>query len=90
MRLLVSDLISEDEELEVIGTATNGLEAAQKASLLTPDVVLLDLNMAGYDGLYGVKAIMKERPTPILILSSVGNTNLDPIFEALKFDSLGT
>lgn len=84
MRLLVSDLLSEDKEIEVIGAAINGLEAVEKTEALKPDVVLLDLHMAEYDGLYAVKAIMKKCPTPILILSSVGNTDLEPVFEALK------
>ncbi|MCP4456537.1 MAG: chemotaxis-specific protein-glutamate methyltransferase CheB, partial [Cytophagales bacterium] len=84
IRLLVTDLISEDKDLEVVGTAANGLEASLKVKELNPDVVLLDLNMAEYDGLFGVKAIMRENPTPILILSSVGNTNLNPIFDTLK------
>ena len=84
MRLLISDLLSEDAAIEVIGTATNGLEAEEKVLSLSPDLVILDLNMDEYDGLYAVKAIMREKPTPILILSSVGNTDLQPVFEALK------
>lgn len=84
MRLLITDLLSEDAQIEVIGTATNGFEAIEQVKELHPDIVLLDLNMAEYDGLYAVKGIMDERPTPILILSSVGNTDLQPIFEALK------
>lgn len=84
MRLLVSDLLSEGTEMEVIGTAINGLEAVQKTISLSPDVVLLDLHMAEYDGLYAVKEIMEKCPTPILILSSVGNTDLEPVFDALK------
>ncbi len=88
MRLLLSDLISEDDDLEVAGSATNGMEAAAKVAELSPDVVLLDLNMGDYDGLFAVKKIMAEKPTPILILSSVGNTDLNPIFEALKFGAV--
>ena len=84
MRLLITDLLSDDSQIEVIGTAVNGLEAVNKVSSLKPDIVLLDLNMAEYDGLYAVREIMKHRPTPILILSSVGNTDLQPVFEALK------
>lgn len=84
MRLLISDLLSEDSQLEVVGSAVNGMEATEQVMTLKPDVVVLDLNMAEYDGLYAVKSIMKERPTPILILSSVGNTDLQPVFEALK------
>ena len=84
MRLLISDLLSEDAQLEVVGTAVNGLEAVKQVMSLKPDIVLLDLNMAEYDGLYAVREIMQNRPTPILILSSVGNTDLQPVFEALK------
>ena len=84
MRLLISDLLSEDASINVVGTAVNGLEATDKVLSLSPDVVILDLNMDEYDGLYAVKAIMKKKPTPILILSSVGNTDLQPVFEALK------
>ncbi|MEO9484751.1 MAG: chemotaxis-specific protein-glutamate methyltransferase CheB [Ekhidna sp.] len=84
MRLLITDLLSEDSQIEVAGTATNGLEAVQQVKALKPDIVLLDLNMAEYDGLYAVREIMNDRPTPILILSSVGNTDLQPVFEALK------
>lgn len=84
MRLLISDLLSEDDQIEVVGTAVNGLEAVKQVLSLKPDIVLLDLNMAEYDGLYAVREIMKQRPTPILILSSVGNTDLQPVFEALK------
>jgi two-component system chemotaxis response regulator CheB len=88
MRLLLSDLISSDPDLEIAATATNGLDAAEKVMEFTPDVVVLDMNMADYDGLYAVKKIMAEKPTPILILSSVGNTNLNPIFEALKLGAV--
>lgn len=84
MRLLISDLVSEGKEMDVVGTAVNGLEAVQKTEALSPDVVLLDLHMPEYDGLYAVKEIMAKCPTPILILSSVGNRDLEPVFEALK------
>lgn len=84
MRLLVSDLISSDPDIEVVGTAINGLEAKEKTIELKPDLVILDLNMADYDGLYAVREIMQHCPTPILILSSVGNTDLQPVFDALK------
>lgn len=84
MRLLISDLLSEDGGIDVVGTAVNGLEAKNKVLEHKPDVVILDLNMPDYDGLYAVKEIMADRVTPILILSSVGNTDLQPVFEALK------
>lgn len=83
MRLVVSDMINSSSDLMVIDTAENGLEAVQKTKSLSPDVVLLDMTMKDYDGLYAVRNIMKDTPTPIVILSSLGNTQPDLVFEAL-------
>lgn len=88
MRLLLTDLISQDTGLEVVGTATDGQEAVSRAKELKPDVVLLDMNMGEYDGLYAVEHIIRQHPIPILILSSVGNTNLDTIFDALELGAV--
>ncbi len=88
MRLLLTDILSEDSALEVVGSAINGKEAIEKVHELDPDVVLLDMNMGEYDGTYAVKGIMAEKPKPILILSAVGNTNLEPIFDALRLGAV--
>jgi two-component system, chemotaxis family, protein-glutamate methylesterase/glutaminase len=84
MRLLLSDILAEDSELEVIGVASDGKDAIEKALVLKPDVIVLDMNMGEYSGLYAVEHIMSKNPIPILILSSVGNSNLNPIFDALE------
>ncbi|MEO9801674.1 MAG: chemotaxis-specific protein-glutamate methyltransferase CheB [Reichenbachiella sp.] len=84
MRLLISDILSENDGIKVVGAAVDGKDALVKVKELKPDVLLLDMNMGEYDGIYAVKNIMKEAPLPILILSSVGNTNLQPIFDALQ------
>lgn len=84
MRLLITDIITVDHRIEVIGTANDGLEAVEAVSKLKPDVLLLDMNMGEYDGLYAVKNVMNSHPIPILILSSLGNTDLPLIFDALK------
>jgi len=88
MRLLISDILTESGSVEVIGTAIDGKDAACKVAALKPDVLLLDMNMGEYDGLYAVKRIMEESPLPILILSSIGNTNLQPIFDALDLGAV--
>ena len=84
MRLVIADMLRQDTSLEVIDTASNGKEAYEKTLSLKPDVVVLDLVMQDYDGLYAVKKITKEQPTPIIILSSVGNVNPDVVVEALN------
>lgn len=84
MRLLISDILKEYSGIEVVGTASNGKEAVEKVKSLDPDVLLLDMQMGEYDGKYAVKELMKDHPIPIVLLSSIGNTNMSPIVEALE------
>lgn len=84
MRIMIKNILEAFEEFEIVGAATNGKDVFHKTTKLKPDVVLTDLYMGEFDGLYAVKKIMEFCPTPILILSSAGNTNLDPILETLK------
>lgn len=88
MRLLIADLLSQESSFRVLGTANNGKEALEQTIALKPDIVLMDMTMADYDGLYGVEHIMRVQPTPILILSSLGNTDLHPIFDALRLGAV--
>lgn len=57
-------------DLEVVGTASNGDEAAALTASLRPDVITMDLHMPGSDGFAGIARIMAENPTPILVLSA--------------------
>lgn len=84
MRLLVSDMLNQEPDFEVIGTASNGKEALRATIELNPSVVVLDLIMKDYDGLYAVNEIMAKAPCPIIILSSVGNVQPQSVFEALE------
>jgi two-component system, chemotaxis family, protein-glutamate methylesterase/glutaminase len=83
MRILLSDLLRRDGNIEVVATATNGFEGVEKVKSLKPDVVITDMVMPQFDGLYVVQQLMKEMPLPIILLSSLDRT--DPkIFDALK------
>ncbi|MDX2195427.1 MAG: chemotaxis-specific protein-glutamate methyltransferase CheB [Cytophagales bacterium] len=84
MRMILSDMIMHSNQFTVADTAKDGKEAFEKSKLLKPDVVLLDLIMKDYDGLYAIKKIMSENPTPIVILSSLRATNPDSAIEALN------
>ncbi|MDO1451263.1 chemotaxis-specific protein-glutamate methyltransferase CheB [Rhodocytophaga aerolata] len=83
MRLVLSDMINSDGELTMVASAENGKEAYEKTKKLRPDVLLLDLIMPEYDGLYAIKSIMRDCPTPIVILSSSGVMDSKRVFEAL-------
>ncbi|MDH5474382.1 MAG: chemotaxis-specific protein-glutamate methyltransferase CheB [Cyclobacteriaceae bacterium] len=84
MRLLIRDILQSDKRMEVISTAENGKDALEKTIKFRPDVVLLDMLMPEYDGLYAVEQIMKECPTPIVILSSIGHSNINPIMKSME------
>ncbi len=83
MRLLICDILLEDSDIKQVSQVKNGLEAFEFCKKNRPDVVLMDMNMGHYDGAFGVQKIMEECPTPIIILSAVGNTDMEPIMEVM-------
>lgn len=83
MRKVISDILSEHLEIEIIGMASNGEEGSSMAAALKPDVVVTDMVMPKYDGLHVVKSIMADNPVPIILLSSLEKSNLR-IFDALE------
>lgn len=72
LKLLV-EMLESDPELRVVGVAVDGLEAVHQAIKLAPDVITMDVNMPGQDGLAATKQIMREAPTPIIIVSSTAS-----------------
>lgn len=83
MRIFLSDLLRRDQRIEIAATASNGHDGVEKAKSLRPDVVITDMVMPQYDGLYVVQQLMRDMPVPIILLSSLDRT--DPkIFDALK------
>ncbi len=82
MRILISDLLRRDPKIEVVDTANNGKDGIEKVRMHKPDVVITDMVMPEYDGLYVVQRIMKEMLTPVIVLSALEKT--DPkVFDAL-------
>lgn len=75
VREMVSSILIEEQNIEVVGTASNGVEAARMARTCKPDIITMDLNMPVMDGFEATETIMEETPTPILILSSSIDSN---------------
>jgi two-component system, chemotaxis family, protein-glutamate methylesterase/glutaminase len=83
MRIVLSDVLRRDESIELLATAANGWEGVKKAKTLLPDVIITDLVMPDYDGLFVVQEVMKDRPLPVILLSSIGRAD-QMVFSALR------
>ncbi len=69
-RLLLVSMLSEQNDIRIIGEATTGREAVDMAEQLQPDLVTMDVHMPEMDGLEATKQIMMRSPRPIIIVSS--------------------
>src|SRR4051812_42134246 len=83
MRKVIGDIIRTDESIELVGIANDGKRGSEMAMELKPDVVITDMVMPDYDGLYVVNSVMEKLPVPIILLSSLEKTD-SRIFDALQ------
>jgi len=68
---LLTDILSSDPGIQVIGVAHDGLTAIQMATALHPDVITLDIEMPGMNGLEVLGYLMSELPTPVIVVSGL-------------------
>lgn len=88
MRKLLSAILQENNQIEVIATAPNGKIALEKISRLKPDVITLDVEMPGMNGIETLKRIMSEFPTPVLMISSFTDKGASLTFNALQLGAV--
>jgi two-component system, chemotaxis family, protein-glutamate methylesterase/glutaminase len=84
MRTALTRMIESDPGLRVGGTAQTGQEALDKIPRLNPDVVTLDVEMPGINGLETLRHIMKEFPRPVIMVSSLTQEGAETTLEALS------
>lgn len=82
-RRRVSEILSADTSIQVVGTATNGKEAIDQALALKPDVITMDYEMPMMDGITAVRHIMQRCPTPVLMFSSLTHEGARVTLDAL-------
>ncbi len=83
MRKAIREIVESDNELFVCGVARDGEDAVQKARQLRPDVVTMDINMPGMDGITALQYIVDEKIAPVIMVSSLTEEGAMITFEAM-------
>ncbi|WP_454254210.1 protein-glutamate methylesterase/protein-glutamine glutaminase [Pseudomonas sp. Marseille-Q8238] len=83
VRQVLSGLLAADPQIEVIGTASDPLFALEKMQRQWPDVIVLDVEMPRMDGITFLKKVMAERPTPVVICSTLTTRGTATTLQAL-------
>jgi len=88
VRQALSRMLGAAPDIEVVGTASDGLEGYEKVRELHPDVVTLDVKMPRLGGLEALERIMAECPVPVLLLSSLTSEGADVTLRGLELGAM--
>nr|WP_207755007.1 chemotaxis response regulator protein-glutamate methylesterase [Desulforadius tongensis] len=83
IRRLVTRMLEENKDIQVIGQAADGLEAVEQVKKLRPQVVTMDVEMPKLDGIAALRRIMKENPVPVIMLSALTTEGARATMQAL-------
>lgn len=88
MRQELTKILESDPEIQVVGTARGGLDCLNKVKELGPDVVALEIRIPKLDGLKTLQKIMAEKPTPVVVISSLTRKGTRDSFEAVDLGAV--
>lgn len=88
VRKVLSEELSREKDIEIVGTAPDPYVARDKIVRLKPDVITLDIEMPRMDGLTFLKKLMRHFPMPVIIVSSLTTKGGKLAMEALSFGAL--
>jgi len=83
VRQVISQALAKEPGIEVIATASDPVFALDKMKSLWPDVLIVDIEMPRMDGISFLKKIMAERPTPVIICSSLAESGAQATLDAM-------
>jgi two-component system chemotaxis response regulator CheB len=84
VRKMLTAALAGDKGIEVVGTAPDAFIARDKILALNPDVITLDIEMPRMDGITFLKKLMRFRPLPVIVISSLGHAACEASLEALR------
>jgi two-component system chemotaxis response regulator CheB len=88
IRQMFTKILSDDPEIEVLGTAEDPFDARDKIKALNPDVITLDIEMPKMDGITFLKKIMSLHPLPVVMVSSLTQRGADATIQALEIGAV--
>lgn len=88
MRKLLTTVLSQDADIEVVGAAPDPFVAREQIKALDPDVVTLDVEMPRMNGIEFLRKIMELRPTPVIMISTLTQAGTETTLEALEIGAV--
>src|SRR5579863_4886649 len=88
VRALLTKILGADPALQVVGTAPDAFIAREKIKILNPDVLTLDVEMPRMDGLQFLRNLMRLRPMPVVMCSSLTERGADITLAALELGAI--
>lgn len=88
MRKSLSIMLESDPGIKIIATARDGLDGYEKAKALRPDIITMDVEMPRMDGLTALEKIMKDCPTPVLMVSSITTEGAEATLKAMDLGAV--
>lgn len=88
IREVLARMLSRDGDITVVGTATDPIDAREKIKALDPDVVTLDIEMPNMNGLAFLEKLMRLRPTPVVMVSTLTKKGASETLLALELGAV--
>lgn len=88
VRKMLTEIFNSSPEIEVVGTAADPIIARNKIKQLNPDVITLDIEMPRMDGLTFLRNLMRLRPMPVVMISTLTEKGADVTLEALEMGAI--